>query len=322
MPTNSVQSMSLVKQPLAIITGANSGFGNGLTRILLEKGFEVIMLCRSIETGNAAIHEMKLSNSNGKPVVMQIDLANLTTVVEFVKEYNQRYEGRVLKYLVLNAGVVKLIREITSQGLEEMVGVNHFGGVALFNLLLKSVLIPSKTRVVAVGSLVHKNATINQKNYHNIDLTGIKEETYSITDRYADSKLLNTLWGFQVQKRYYEKYGISCNSVHPGSGLFTNLGRRDASTAFRMVIVPLLGILLPVLWCIGFSQTWHDGGVAELAACEMTEGGKYLYRQYPSTASPTAMDENIQNWCWEETKRILKESAEKYNLPPDIAGFE
>lgn len=310
------------KPPLAIVTGANSGFGCGLTRILLEKGYEVIMLCRSIETGTAAIHDMKLSNSNGKPVVTQIDLANLTTVVEFVKEYTQRYEGRVLKYLVLNAGVVKLIREITSQGLEEVVGVNHFGGVALFNLLLKSVLIPSKTRVVAVGSLVHKNSTINRDNYRTIDLTGTKEETFNITDRYADSKLLNTLWGFQVQKRYYEKYGISCNSVHPGSGLFTNLGRRDASTAFRMAIVPLLGILTPVLWCIGFFQTWHDGGVAELAACELTEGGKYLYRQYPSIASPTAQDENIQNWCWDETKRILKESAEKHNLPPEIAGFE
>ena len=314
--------MSFEKQPLAIVTGANSGFGYGLTRILLETGFEVVMLCRSIETGKAAIKDMKLSNTNGKPVVMQIDLANLVTVVDFIKEYNQRYEGRNLKYLVLNAGIAKLKREITLQGLEEDVGVNHFGGVALFNLLLQSVLIPSKTRVVSVGSLVHTNATITPKNFRNIDLTGIKDETYSIAGRYADSKLLNHLWGFQVQKRYYEKYGISCNSLHPGSGLFTNLGRRDASTAFRMVLEPLLGIVSPVLGCCGFFQTWHDGGLAELAACELTEGGKYLYRQYPSTASPTALDEEVQNWCWDETKRILKECAEKHNLPLEIAGFE
>lgn len=311
------------EQPLAIITGANNGFGYSLAKILLSKGFEVLMLCRRIDAGNKAIQNLKLpSTSAGKPVIRKIDLADLTSVVAFFDEFKEEYAGRTLRYLVLNAGIVKFVKESTPQGLEEVIGVNHFGGVALFNLLLKDFLIPAKSRVVAVGSLVHNNSSITKENYNNYDLIGIQKERFVATERYSDSKLLNHLWGFQVQKRYFAKYGVSCNSVHPGSGLFTNLGRRDASSAFKCIVTPLLCILTPFLWCCGFFQTWHDGGIAELAACEAAHGGTYFYRHYPSTASAAARDEEVQNWSWDETKRILTDIALKYNLPIAIAGFE
>jgi hypothetical protein len=308
---------------LAIVTGGNNGFGWATSRILLvDKGFEVVILCRNVDVGKEAVTSMNLTAEQAaRAVVMRIDLSDLTTVVSFVADYVKAYGGRKLDYLILNAGIVKLLKEVTPQGLEETIGVNHFGGAALFNLLLKPVLIPSRTRVVAVGSLVHNNATFTAQNYRDVDLTGIKDASFSVAARYADSKLLNHLWGFAVHKRFADK-GVTCNSVHPGSGLFTNLGRRDASAGFKMVITPLLGLLSPFLWCCGFFQTWHDGGVAELAAAEAESGGTYFYRHYPSTASATATNDEVQNWAWDETKRILADIAAKHNLPADIAGPE
>ena len=309
---------------LAIVTGGNNGFGYATSQILLvKKGFEVVILCRNVTAGKEAVANMGLTAEQAaRAVVMRIDLADLTTVVSFRDEFLKKYRERKLDYLILNAGLVKMVKEVTPQGLEETVGVNHFGGVALFNLLLKPVLIPSKTRVVAVGSLVHTNSTVSAQTFRNVDLTGIADTSFSVTARYADSKLLNHLWGFAVQKRYADKYGVTCNSVHPGSGLFTNLGRRDASTGFKMILTPMLGLLAPLLWCCGFFQTWHDGGVAEIAAAEAESGGVYYYRHYASTASATATNDEVQTWAWDETKRILADIASKHNLPSEISGSD
>lgn len=196
--------------------------------------------------------------------------------------------------------------------IHQMYATNHLGGAALFNLLLKRVLIPSKTRVVAVGSMVHTSADISTR-----DLTGTVDE-FSTGKFYANSKLFNTLWSLQVQKRF-GPVGVTSNSLHPGAGLFTNLGREDASTPLKVTATICLGLFAPLLWLAGYSQTWHQGGVAELAACEAPEGGLYFHRNYLSTASPTALDEEVQRWLWEETQRLLAEAAATHDLPPDIA---
>ena len=185
----------------------------------------------------------------------------------------------------------------------------------MFNLLLTKTLIPSKTRVVAVGSLVHNNGKVVQRSH---DMTGVSA-SFSATQFYANSKLFNTLWSFQVNQRYSAQ-GVTSNSVHPGSGLFTNLGREDASTLLKCCILPFLYCFAPLFWLFGFFQTWHDGGVANVAAAEYAEGGHYFYRHRVSRASATARDVALQEWVFDETNRILKEIAAKYNLPAEIAG--
>lgn len=302
---------------LAIVTGANQGFGYGLTNLLLAKGYEVVMACRNVEAASTAASELlKQRTSKGKAVPLKLDLADLNSVVSFVAEFEVKYANRPLTYLVLNAGAVKLSKELTKQDFEYTYGTNHIGGAALFNLLLQKTLLPSKTRVVAVGSLVHTNADIKVGS----DVSG-KIEEFSTVKFYSNSKFFNTGWADQIQKRYSAK-GVTANSCHPGSGLFTNLGRGDASTAMRVTVSCLVTVLYPLLWVVGFAQSWHDGGVAELAACEASEGGIYFYRHYPSTPSEAAQNEGIQLWVWNETKRLLAEAAKSFNLPPEIAGDE
>lgn len=314
-------SSSASDKPLAIVTGANSGFGYGLTAILLRKGFEVVVGSRSVPAGEEAVKSMNITaKDGGKAVVLQLDLADLVSVVAFATAFQQQFPARKLSYLVLNAGIVKLVKEVSKQGFEETLAVNHFGGVALFNLLLASHLIPSRARVVPVGSMVHQQSGLTDKTYSSYDLTGVSSEAFSAGGRYCDSKLLNTLWGLGVHRRFNAKHGVSCNSGHPGSGLFTGLGRRDASTAMRVAIVPLLGLLAPFLWVFGFAQTWHEGGLAELACCEHSQSGLYFYRTSIAAPSAAASDERIQDWLWDETRRLLLEAALKHGLPVEIAG--
>jgi len=302
--------------PLSIITGANNGFGLGLARLLLRKGHDVIFACRRVDAANKEIAQLdSTSNTAGRAVAMKLDLADLESVISFVADFEEKYtnKGQTLSYLVLNAGVVKLQHDRTKQGFEETYGVNHFGGVALFNLLLERTLIPSHTRVVAVGSMIHSSAKQVTTDH---DLTG--NTNFSTFNNYAASKLFNTLWALYADKLYSGR-GVTVTSGHPGSGLFTGLGRGDATPLFKAAITPVLYLLAPLAWMVGHFQTWHDGGVAELAMCECPEGGVYFDKHRRASPSEQALDVQLQTWLWNRTQVLLLEASLKYGLTADIS---
>lgn len=307
-----------MEQNLAIVTGCNQGFGYALVDLLLRKGFEVVMACRNKAAAETAAENLMSAGhrSPGKLFVMKLDLTDLNSVVSFAKEFQEKYKDRTLKYLVLNAGIMKMSREISQFDIETTYLTNHISGAALFNLLLKNTIIPSKTRVVAVSSAMHTMGKFKVGD----DITG-KDTPYDLTKWYSNSKLFNALWGFQIQKRY-SSVGVTCNSLHPGSGLFTNLGREDASPLLKIFITPLLYLISPFAWLFGMAQTWHQGGIAELAACEAAEGGQYFWRHRKYEACKSAKDEELQNYVWNETKRVLQEAVQKYSLPKEIVGFD
>ena len=76
------------------------------------------------------------------------------------------------------------------------------------------------------------------------------------------------------------------------------------------------------MWLFGMSQTWREGGVAELAMAESAEGGGYFYRQFPATASAAARDDARAAYVWQETQRLLAKAAAEHGLPSAIACTE
>jgi NAD(P)-dependent dehydrogenase (short-subunit alcohol dehydrogenase family) len=298
-------------RPLAIVTGANNGFGYSAAELLLQRGTDVILACRSEARGAAAAAALAKAHAGsacGTPTFMAIDLGDLASVASFAAAFLAL--NRPLALLIANAGIACLgARELTAQGFESTVGTNHLGHAALFNLLLPH-LKASRTRVVAVGSMIHKNGAAP---------AGTPMDAASGWAAYANSKLLNSVWALEVQRRFAAE-GVSANSVHPGAGLYTGLGPKGwGAWLLRATIVPLL---TPLMWAVGFSQTWREGGVAELAAADAAEGGLYFHRHWVSQASEHARDAATGAWVWEETQRVLREAAAKHGLPAGIAAAE
>src|SRR4051794_23865976 len=64
----------------AVVTGANSGIGFGITRRLAAAGAEVILAVRNLEKGNQAVKELLIENPKAKLSIEQIDLASLQSV--------------------------------------------------------------------------------------------------------------------------------------------------------------------------------------------------------------------------------------------------
>jgi protochlorophyllide reductase len=170
-----------------VITGGNRGIGYECAKTLLSSkisSYQVVLACRNRELGRQAMDTlMKDANKNRDSTVevMQLDLADLNSVVQFTKEWGDR----PLDVLCCNAGIQvgkgvgvgntvnggnEEIRR-TKQGYELSVGTNHIGHFALVRRMLPALVKTKRKksgssggnsdasgpsgRIVYVGSGVH-----------------------------------------------------------------------------------------------------------------------------------------------------------------------
>ena len=72
---------------VAVVTGANSGLGLVVARELARKGALVVLACRNMEKGRAALAEVKAVATGPEPELEELDLADLSSVRSFVDRF-------------------------------------------------------------------------------------------------------------------------------------------------------------------------------------------------------------------------------------------
>jgi NAD(P)-dependent dehydrogenase (short-subunit alcohol dehydrogenase family) len=191
---------------VAVITGANSGLGLVAARQLARAGADVVLACRDISKGQAALAGFGADQDRG--TVESLDLADLQSVRDFAGRIQARHDQ--LDLLINNAGVMAPPRRLTADGFESQIGTNHLGHFALTGLLLPSLLAAGEGRVVTVSSGVHRIGRIAFD-----DLQG--ERRYRRWPAYGQSKLANLLFCFELARRS-EDAGAALRSLaaHPG----------------------------------------------------------------------------------------------------------
>ncbi|MFQ5978491.1 MAG: oxidoreductase [Candidatus Heimdallarchaeota archaeon] len=191
-----------------IVTGANSGTGFQASKVLASKGTTVIMACRSLEKGAEAARTIQEEHPNASTKVMELDLADLSSVRSFAEEFKQNYAS--LELLLNNAGVMQTPARRTADGFELQFGTNHLGHFALTGLLLEPLLQAKEARVVTMSSAAHSQGKIH---FDNINL----EKKYGRTKAYAQSKLANLLFAYELQRKFESKATSAISvGVHPG----------------------------------------------------------------------------------------------------------
>ena len=257
-------------QRTALVTGANSGMGKATTAALADKGFHVVMLCRSQQRGQEAFDQI-MQNPSRSLDLMFCDLGSMQSIRQFCADFKQKYGH--LDVLVNNAGVITLDRRETSDGLELQFGVNHIGH---FLLTLSLVDILSQTpasRIVVVGSGAYKVGHIH---FNNINLT----KGYNVARSYSQSKLANLLFTRELARRLKENgIATTINAAHPGA-VGTQMGV-DRSTGFGKTIMKLLGkvFLTPEEGSRTAVYLATDNSVSDIS-------GEYFYkcRIWPTTS--------------------------------------
>ena len=68
---------------LAVVTGANSGIGFGVSQRLAAAGAMVILAVRNTDKGNQAAQAIRAASPHAQVVVEQLDLASLASVEAF-----------------------------------------------------------------------------------------------------------------------------------------------------------------------------------------------------------------------------------------------
>lgn len=192
-----------------VVTGANSGLGFSATRALAARNATVIMACRSQERAEEAADEIRQDHPDAELDVLLLDLASLDSIHEFVDEFTARYD--YLNGLLNNAGIMQPPYRRTEDGFELQMGVNHFGHFALTGLLLDRIKETPEARVVVQSSFAHEMT--DGINYDEIN----SEEGYSRTGAYAQSKLANLLFVFELDRRFRDNdVNALAVGVHPG----------------------------------------------------------------------------------------------------------
>lgn len=191
-----------------VVTGANSGIGHEAARMFARKGGDVILACRSRERGEAAVQRIRTETPLAKLEFLPLDLSSLRSVHEFAARVLQVRPR--LDALVNNAGLMAIPRRLTEDGFEMQLGVNHFGHFALTGLLLPRLLATTGARVINVSSMA---SAIGHMDFD--DLDGARR--YRKWPAYAQSKLANLLFTFELARRLADKRADVCSiACHPG----------------------------------------------------------------------------------------------------------
>jgi NAD(P)-dependent dehydrogenase (short-subunit alcohol dehydrogenase family) len=252
---------------LAVVTGANSGLGLGITRRLAAAGAEVILAVRNPEKGRQAMQDLLAENPGARLSVELIDLASLRSIADFVARLIAA--GRPLNLLINNAGVMMPpTRHTTSDGFELQFGANHLGHFALTAGLLPLLRKAGSSRVTTMSSGMNHIGSI-----HFDDLQW--ERRYSPPLAYGQSKLANLLFARELNRLSLEHgWGILSNAAHPGA-THTNLqvaGPSLGKTGQGAGLGMRLATLIPGLW-----QEVPQGCLPALyaATCPDAQGGAY-----------------------------------------------
>ncbi|MFI5362295.1 MAG: oxidoreductase [Elusimicrobiota bacterium] len=250
---------------LALVTGANSGIGFSTALELARKGASVILACRNPAKGEDALKRLKAEVPGAKAELAVLDLADMASARAFGAAFLAR--GAALDLLINNAGVMSpMRRKTTADGFELQLATNHLGHFLLTALLLPALKRAPAPRVVTVASIAHRRGRMDFD-----DLQG--ERGYSPLASYAQSKLANLLFAFELQRRA-DKAGLKLLSVaaHPGVAT-TRILENGIGGGRPTLLTRCVNLVAPL-----YSHSEEKGALPTLYAATMPDaapGGYY-----------------------------------------------
>lgn len=272
---------------VCVVTGANRGIGRATAHGLARLGAKVILVCRRKEDGDAVAHEIGLEGS--LPDVITADLSSQASIRHAAVELRGRYPS--LHVLINNAGVIPRRREVTVDGLEMQLAVNHLACFLLTGLLLPQLQAGAPSRIINVSSGAHTHAEIDFE-----DLQA--ERGYDPKDVYSRTKLMNVLFTYELGRRL-RGTRVTANCLNPGV------------VATRM-LADYMGVASAAGPASTFGAKPEEGAETSiyLASSPDVEGvtGNYFERKRARRSSRESYDEAAARRLWEISERLTRAS--------------
>lgn len=213
-----------------LITGATSGTGFEASKILAAKGAKVLMLNRNPKKSEDVIAAIKEDLGNDVDVsFVRMDLGEQASVQKAAEELLETVSR--IDALICNAAIAQVPnQQLTVDGFESQLGVNHYGHFTL-QALLYPLIENSNGRIVTVGSMGYdmglKTIKFDDMNW---------DQGYTANNAYSQSKLAQIMSVYELQDRLEKagKTGVKAYACHPGSSK-TSLITTSGSLMMRFI---------------------------------------------------------------------------------------
>lgn len=263
-----------------VITGATSGIGKETALALAKKGHAVYMLVRNTDKGEAVRKEIIAESNNQEVYVIYCDVSDLQSVKDAAEVLKVKLFA--INVLINNAGGIFNKRELSKDGFEMTLAVNHLGPF-LLTLCLMPLLERGQARIINVSSEAHK---WGKPWFGNLQW----ETNYSATRAYGMSKLFNIYFAKALAEKYKSK-GITAFSLHPGV----------VSTAFGNGVSGFKKILLSL--ARPFMITAEKGAQTSVYLATApkldAQSGQYFKNEKVAVPTKIANDADARNKLWD-----------------------
>jgi NAD(P)-dependent dehydrogenase (short-subunit alcohol dehydrogenase family) len=264
----------------ALVTGSTDGLGLATAHRLASLGASVLVHGRHPQT----LERVRVGFPSGHGDGAQCYLADLSSLDEARRlSRDVLREHERLDILVNNAGVVVPERRESRDGHELTFAVNYLSHF-LLTLELLPLLRAGRGRVVNVASV----------GQHAIDFDDVMlERAYEPMRAYAQSKLAQIMFTFELAERLGPGAEPTVNALHPATLMDTNMVRgffgRTMSTVEE-----------------GMEATVRLAADEELAGVT----GRYFDGQAEAAADPQAYDAAARGRLWELSEELTGASLE------------
>lgn len=204
---------------VAIVTGAYSGLGREVARVLAEAGATIVAPARRLDEARRELAGIP------RLEVAALDLMDPATIDAFAAGFLAG--GRPLHLLVNCAAIMASPLMRDARGHEAQFSTNHLGHYQLAVRLWPALQRAEGARIVAVSSRGHQRSGVD------FDDVDFERRPYDRWIAYGQSKTANALFALGADARGRAD-GIRAFAVHPGS-ILTNLTRHLTLDDLRAV---------------------------------------------------------------------------------------
>ena len=217
--------MNAAGERVAVVTGASAGIGLYTALGLARQGMRVVLVGRDPARTERARRLVAERSGSGALDTALADLASIAAVRRLADALLANHER--IDLLVNNAGVISPHFQLSEDGYELTVAINHLAPFLLTNLLLDRLRASAQTnqrmaRIVTVASQAHRGARLNIA-----ALT--RPQDWTPLSAYGRSKLCNVLFTRALARRL-DATQVTTACLHPGV-VATAIGDRAGAIA-------------------------------------------------------------------------------------------
>src|SRR5271157_1755090 len=272
---------------ICIVTGANSGIGKETALGLARMGARVVMVCRNVEKGKAALEEIRRESGSSQVDLLIADMSSQASVRALAEQIRQKYPR--LDVLVNNAGGATPARTLSADGIEMTLAANYLGAALLTLLLLDLLKAGAPSRIVNVSSSESQHARLDMNDLQ------FERRKHRAVAAYRQSKLLMNVFTFELARRLAGT-GVTANCLHPGA-VATNIW-----SAAPLIVKLIIAVVKP------FMLSSKQGAAVSLYLATSPEvaqvSGEYFVKSKPAKSNPLSRDPKLMAEVWLCTEKM------------------